>query len=65
MIFIQIYEVKQVQKELAEEKKRIVVYGTGAAIIQPQPDILCYADLTRWEIQKTSSRRYVELESRE
>ncbi len=23
------YEVKQVQKELAEEKKRIVVYGTG------------------------------------
>ena len=41
------YEVKQVQKELAEEKKRIVVYGTGAAIIQPQPDILCYADLTR------------------
>ena len=46
------YEVKQVQKELAEEKKRIVVYGTGAAIIQPQPDILCYADLTRWEIQK-------------
>lgn len=46
------YEVKQVQKELAEEKKRIVVYGTGAAIIQPQSDILCYADLTRWEIQK-------------
>ena len=46
------YEVKQVQKELAEEKNRIVVYGTGAAIIQPQPDILCYADLTRWEIQK-------------
>ena len=46
------YEVKQVQKELAEEKNRIVVYGTVAAIIQPHPDILCYADLTRWEIQK-------------
>ena len=46
------YEVRKLQKELAEEKKRIVVYGTGAAVIQPQPDILCYADLTRWEIQK-------------
>ncbi|MDT2470192.1 class I mannose-6-phosphate isomerase [Enterococcus avium] len=46
------YEVRKLQKELAEEKKRIVVYGTGAAVIQPQPDILCYADLTRWENQK-------------
>ena len=46
------YEVKQLQKELAKEKKAVVVYGTGAAILQPQPDILCYADLTRWEIQK-------------
>lgn len=46
------YEVRKLQKELAEEKKRIVVYGTGAAVIQPQPDILCYADLTHWEIQK-------------
>lgn len=46
------YEVKQLQKELAKEKKAVVVYGTGAAILQPQPDLLCYADLTRWEIQK-------------
>lgn len=50
--FYPAYEVQQLQKDLAEEKRKIVVYGTGAAIIQPQPDILCYADLTRWEIQK-------------
>ncbi|MGK0605850.1 class I mannose-6-phosphate isomerase [Enterococcus gilvus] len=46
------YEVAQVQKEFAEESKNIVVYGTGATILLPDPDILCYADLTRWEIQK-------------
>ena len=46
------YEVKQLQKELVKEKKAVVVYCTGAAILQPQPDLLCYADLTRWEIQK-------------
>ncbi|WP_251866141.1 class I mannose-6-phosphate isomerase [Enterococcus malodoratus] len=46
------YEVAQLQKELAEEKKKTIVYGTGATILLPQPDILCYADLTRWEIQK-------------
>lgn len=46
------YELRQIQKEIANETKNIIVYGTGAAILQPQPDILCYADLARWEIQK-------------
>ena len=46
------YEVKQLQQELAKEKKKVIVYGTGAAILQPKPDMLCYVDLTRWEIQK-------------
>ncbi|MGM0167372.1 hypothetical protein IGI39_002353 [Enterococcus sp. AZ135] len=46
------YEVQQLQKKLSEEKRNVVVYGTGATILQPDFDILCYADLTRWEIQK-------------
>ncbi|MEG1504413.1 MAG: mannose-6-phosphate isomerase, partial [Enterococcus sp.] len=46
------YEVQQLQKELVKEKQKIVVYGTGATILQPEADILCYADLARWEIQK-------------
>ncbi|KXB62729.1 class I mannose-6-phosphate isomerase [Olsenella sp. DNF00959] len=28
-----------------------VVYGVGATVICPDPDLLLYADLTRWEIQ--------------
>ena len=30
----------------------IIIYGTGAAYILPEPDILIYADMARWEIQK-------------
>jgi len=30
----------------------IIVYGTGAAYLQPKWDILIYADMARWEIQK-------------
>ena len=29
----------------------IVVYGTGAALLAPNAQLLVYADLTRWEIQ--------------
>ena len=33
-----------------------VVVGTGAALICPDPDILVYADLARWEIQRRQRR---------
>ena len=29
----------------------VVIYGTGAALLAQDPDVLVYADLTRWEIQ--------------
>ena len=29
-----------------------LIVGTGAALVDPQPDILVYADLARWEIQR-------------
>lgn len=29
----------------------IIVYGTGAAYLVPDPDLLVYADMARWEIQ--------------
>jgi hypothetical protein len=28
-----------------------VVYGSGAAFLFPNPDLLVYADMARWEIQ--------------
>lgn len=30
----------------------IIIYGTGAAYIQPECDLLVYADMARWEIQQ-------------
>lgn len=33
-----------------------LIVGTGAALISPQPDMLVYADLARWEIQRRQRR---------
>jgi hypothetical protein len=30
----------------------ILVIGTGAALLAPEPDLLIYADMARWEIQR-------------
>ncbi len=45
-------KVKSLQAEISGTKEgTIVVYGTGAAHICPNPDLLVYADMARWEIQ--------------
>ncbi|MEO6453424.1 MAG: hypothetical protein ABIN97_05095, partial [Ginsengibacter sp.] len=46
-------------KKLADTKKRVdnlrkgvvIIYGSGAACIAPEHDLLIYADMARWEIQ--------------
>lgn len=43
--------VNSVQKDINNTKGLTVVYGTGATVLAPKPDLLIYADLTRWEIQ--------------
>ncbi len=40
------------QGQLKILRGRVLVIGTGASLIAPQPDCLIYADLARWEIQK-------------
>ena len=45
-------KVELMRKEIHSIKQgTIIIYGTGAAYIQPQSDILVYADMARWEIQ--------------
>ena len=46
-------------KIIAVEKGTILVYGTGAAMVIPEPDLLIYADMARWEIQKRMKRHEV------
>ncbi len=46
-------EVQAVRNKIATTTKELViVYGTGAAYIQPKADVLVYADMARWEIQR-------------
>lgn len=37
----------------------LLVVGTGAALVTPSPDILIYADMARWEIQRRQRRNEV------
>ena len=46
-------------KILAIEKGTILIYGSGAAKVYPDPDLLIYADMARWEIQKRMRRNEV------
>ena len=37
----------------------ILVYGSGASVLFPEPDLLVYADMARWEIQLRMRRNEV------
>ncbi len=41
------------------EKGTILIYGTGATKVFPDPDLMIYADMARWEIQKRMRRNEV------
>jgi mannose-6-phosphate isomerase class I len=40
----------------AKRSGSTLVIGTGATLVMPQPDLLVYADLARWEIQMRQRR---------
>lgn len=53
--------VKEIRSELEQtEKGVIIIYGTGAAYLCPDADLLIYADMTRWEIQLRMRRHKVD-----
>lgn len=53
-------KVNGLRQQIDEPKSGLViVYGTGAAYILPEPDLLVYADMARWEIQMRFRRNEV------
>ena len=44
-------KLEQMRAQLRETSGPILVYGTGAAVVAAQWDLLVYADMARWEIQ--------------
>jgi mannose-6-phosphate isomerase class I len=50
--FLDQENVKQSRQQIDAIRDGIVlVYGPGASLISPEPDLLVYADMARWEIQ--------------
>ena len=50
--FFDYNKVLAIRTEVESVKEGIIlIYGSGAALICPQPDLLVYADMARWEIQ--------------
>jgi mannose-6-phosphate isomerase class I len=46
----QAYTLEQKIKRALQDGERVVIYGVGASLVY-QPDLLIYADLSRWEVQ--------------
>ena len=54
-------KVKNLQAELTSEKEEtIIIYGTGAAYVCQNPDLMVYADMARWEIQLRMRKHLVD-----
>lgn len=53
-------KVKAFQEEISQAEGTILVYGTGAAHLCPNPDLLVYADMARWEIQLRMRKHLVD-----
>ena len=45
--------------QIGKAEGRVLVIGTGAALLVSQFDVLVYADLARWEIQQRQRRNEI------
>lgn len=53
-------KTETLRRQMAEAPQPlIIVYGTGAAYLQPEHDLLVYADMARWEIQMRFRRNEI------
>ena len=52
-------KVCDLRNKISQKQGLVIVYGTGAAYIQPEMDLLVYADMSRWEIQMRFRRNEI------
>ena len=50
--FFDASKIKSAKKTIEEKEGTVIVYGSGASLLYPEPDLLIYADMARWEIQQ-------------
>lgn len=49
----------ELRSKIKQTQGLVLIYGTGAAYIQPDADLLVYADMARWEIQMRFRRNEI------
>jgi mannose-6-phosphate isomerase class I len=47
------------KKTIEGTEDTVIVYGPGACLLCPEPDLLIYADMPRWEIQQRFRRNMI------
>jgi mannose-6-phosphate isomerase class I len=50
--FFDAQKIRDLRDQLSQHDGSVVLLGVGASLLIEKPDILIYADLARWEIQK-------------
>lgn len=48
------------REKIKEAKGLVIAWGQGAACLVPEPDLLVYADMARWEIQQRFRRQEID-----
>jgi mannose-6-phosphate isomerase class I len=57
--FFDASKLNDAKKTIEEKNGTVIIYGCGASIICPEPDLLIYADMARWEIQLRFRRNQI------
>lgn len=52
-------KLSRVRAQIGKAQGRVLMIGTGAALLAPKADVLVYADLARWEIQQRQRRNEI------
>lgn len=57
--FFDAAKLAEARKQCAAENNAVVIFGTGASLVCPAPDVLVYADVARREIQMRQRRNEI------
>ncbi len=50
-------KVRWARRDAENARGRVIAIGTGATVLLPEPDLLIYVDVARWEIQQRQRRK--------
>ena len=57
--FLDSGKLARIRDQINKAEGRVLVIGTGAALLASRVDVLVYADLARWEIQQRQRRNEI------